>query len=222
MTLYKLLIIAITLLFLGCSDSDDNTMDFNNTQYQVTFDINWNERDFPTDYPANAHFSKLIGWSHKSSNTFMDVGTLASTGIKDMAERGTTSPLDAEISEMINNKEGHILYIGDGLSSGVGKIELIVEVNTDYPSISFVSMVAPSPDWYIGIVNVNLFDGDKFITDTTIVGKVYDAGTDDGTTFTSTNIISNPQKPIYIITQPPLGDGTEINEKFCTVKIVKL
>jgi hypothetical protein len=54
--------------------------------YKVTFEFNWNEQDYPNDYPSNAHFSKLIGWSHTPLNNFFKIGTIASTGIKNMAE----------------------------------------------------------------------------------------------------------------------------------------
>lgn len=66
--------------------------------YKVTFEFNWNEQDYPNDYPSNAHFSKLIGWSHTPLNNFFKIGTIASTGIKNMAELGATVALDEELA----------------------------------------------------------------------------------------------------------------------------
>ena len=102
------------------------------------------------------------------------------------------------------------------------KIEIDVEVDTNNPSISLITMIAPSPDWYVGIVNINLYEDEKFITEATLTGKVYDAGTDDGTTFNSPNKKTDPQQKIALIKSPPLGNGETVAEKFCTVKIKKL
>ena len=83
-------------------------------------------------------------------------------------------------------------------------------------------MIAPSPDWYVGIVNINLHENEKFISERTLDGLVYDAGTDDGLTFRSANKETDPQQKIFLLTAPSLGDGKTVAKKFCTVKIKKL
>jgi len=96
------LIIAITLN--SCKkDVVDGTLVNKRERYSVTFTIDWNATEYPTDYPGNAHFSKLIGWSHISNSTFFKLGTIASDGIEDMAELGKTNPLDDEIRDKITN-----------------------------------------------------------------------------------------------------------------------
>ncbi len=150
----------------------------------------------------------------------MKVGTFASKGIKDVAETGSTVEIKKEIEEKISNKEGKKFFKGSGLGSGVGKIE--IEVDRDYPSISLITMIAPSPDWYVGIVNINLYENEKFISELTLDGLVYDAWTDDGLTFRAANKETDPQQKIFLLTAPPLGDGKTVAKKFCTVKIKKL
>jgi hypothetical protein len=68
-------------------------------------------------------------------------------------------------------------------------------------------MLAPSPDWYIGTVNV-LLKEEKFVEIKTVDVLVYDSGTDSGTTFTSFDTITTPQEPITLLVDTPLGDGT--------------
>src|SRR5687767_6322821 len=63
-------------------------------RYRVTFDASWSAETHPTDIPANAHFSGLIGGTHASAATFWQEGAVASEGIRLMAERGRQSPLD--------------------------------------------------------------------------------------------------------------------------------
>ena len=91
------LILIIPILFIQCKK--ENTT----TTYEVTFDINWNEEDFPINYPSNPHFSKIIGWSHSSSSNFFSLESMASEGIQKMAELGATAPLSDEINQKIND-----------------------------------------------------------------------------------------------------------------------
>ena len=208
-----------TLIFTFCSKDDNG--DLMTAVYEVTFTFNWNSQDFPTEYPSNAHFSKLIGWTHTPSSTFFLNNTMASEGIQGMSETGATSPLDNEISERIKNDEGLHLYIGNNLGSGTGTINLEITVDEVNSSVTLATMIAPSPDWYVAIVNQNLLENDGFIDSVLVAATLFDAGTDSGETFTSGNIATEPKQPISIITESPLGDGTSINPIFATVKIVK-
>jgi hypothetical protein len=192
------------------------------TRYQVTFQINWNNQDYPTDYPANAHFSKLIGWSHKVNTNLFKIGSLASQGIKVMAESGATTPLDNELAAKIANKEGLAYYIGDNLGSGVGSISQIIEVNNNFSSVSLATMVAPSPDWYLAVVDINLLENGEFVSQKTVVGHIYDAGTDDGATYLSPNSVSSPKQPISLFIDPPMGNGVAITPTIATVTFTKL
>ena len=65
-------------------------------RYQVTFQGTWSAASHPVDLPSTAHFSPLVGGTHNASARFWNEGLLASTGIKAMAERRRTSPLDQE------------------------------------------------------------------------------------------------------------------------------
>ena len=56
----------------------------------------------------------------------------------------------------------------------------------------------------------------------TIHGGVYDAGTDNGTTFKSPNQTTDPQQPISLFVDAPLGDGEALNATIATVTFTKL
>lgn len=213
----------ITLLFFGCSKDEDVAPEFKGgAEYRVSFTIDWNSTDFPTDYPSNAHFSRLIGWSHNPTQTLFNVGTMASAGIKNMAETGSTSPLNDELAALVEEENGFNYFIGSNLSDGTGTIVLDIEVDSDHPSVTLATMVAPSPDWYVAVVNINLLDGDSFVSEKTLDAHVYDAGTDDGVSFTSSNAMSSPQQPISLFVDSPLGNGTELNATIATVTFTKL
>lgn len=230
----------IALLFFACSDEEDmlptgqgnrvptgqEDMVQNeaeeSTEYLVTFTINWNSVDFPTNYPSTAHFSRLIGWSHAADESFFKIGTVASNGIKNMAETGGTSPLDDELMQLIEEGRGYKQYIGSGLVSGTGEIEINVEVTEQYPSITLATMIAPSPDWYIAVVDINLMENNSFIDQKTVEAHVYDAGTDSGTTYSSANSVTDPQKSITLFVDTPLGDGVALNASIASVNFRKM
>lgn len=229
MTINKILIGLIGIAVLsGCKkDIVEPTNDTSNettktATYQVTFDLNWNSTDFPTDYPSNDHFSRLIGWSHNTSTDFFALGTTASQGIEDMAELGKTNPLDTEIADRIANGEGLDQVIGANLSSGVGQIIVELDVDENNPAITLVSMIAPSPDWYVGTIATNLLENGNFVTEKTVDAIMYDSGTDDGTTYNSANADSSPKQPISLITEAPLGDGTTSYVSIGSVTFVKM
>lgn len=219
----SILYLMLAVIIASCSESDgpiEMGIEGDAT-YTVTFTMHWNSTDFPTDYPSGAHFSKLIGWSHKSSSTFFAVGTTASDGIKDMAEEGGTGTLKTELEDKITDGEGFDFVLGGGLGSGTGDITVEVEVDANNPSVSLVSMVAPSPDWYVGAINVNLYDGSNFVDSKTVTAVVYDSGTDSGLTFSADNAPTNPQGSISLFVDSPLGDGTTLNADFATVTFTK-
>lgn len=88
----RLLMLAFILsFFLSCKESEtvlvkpDEPVENKTAEYTVTFSFNWNDNDFPVDYPTNPHFSPLVGWVHQKDNTFFDTGKTATDGIKIMA-----------------------------------------------------------------------------------------------------------------------------------------
>jgi len=123
----------------------------------------------------------------------------------------------------LKNNEGLSTYTGSGLNSGVGTISINITVNLDFPAVSLASMLAPSPDWFVACNNVNLLEDDGgFVIEKTVVGHVYDAGTEEGDTFSFNNDKSCPQEPIKEIVEMPLGNGTFVKPSLCTVVFTKL
>lgn len=68
------------------------------------------------------------------------------------------------------------------------------------PLVTVVSMLAPSPDWFVGVSGISLFEDGEFVESKTISLRVYDAGTDNGLTFGSANADTNPAQPISRLT----------------------
>jgi hypothetical protein len=56
-------------------------------------------------------------------------------------------------------------------------------------------MIAPSPDWFTGVANVNLMENGAWAASRTLDLVAYDSGGDDGTTYKAPDKDNNPKKP---------------------------
>ncbi len=165
--------------------------------YSVVFDATWSVATHPTDYPRGAHFSPLIGAVHDDGVRFWASGETATPGIESMAETGGTSTLRSEIrARMLANALSVISGSGLGTSPARTTISRVV-VRMDYPLVTLVTMIAPSPDWFVGVSGLPLMDEfGQWAEELEVTLYPYDSGTDDGATYTSANADSSPKQPI--------------------------
>ncbi len=210
-----LLILGFT--FFSCK-KEEVEVPKDSAVYDIVVQGMWAAASHPVNYPDNAHFSPIVGMTHNDKAALFTIGTNASTGIKNMAETGKTTELDAEIDNMISSGNVSSRVNGTGISSGTGGGVASLRVTGNHGLVSIVSMVAPSPDWYIGVQNISLIRNGEYITDTIISMESFDAGTDSGTDFKSENKPTDPAGPISVITDSPLGNGTEVRPALATIR----
>ena len=177
-------------------------------RYRVTFQASWSAASHPVDFPSSAHFSPLVGGTHTAQVTFWREGALASTGIKDMAERGLTATLVQEINAGIAAGTAQHAFTGAAISTSPGAATADFEISQSHPLVTLVSMLAPSPDWFVGVAGLSLFEGGQWLAERRVELLPWDAGTDSGRTFTSPDLVTAPPAPISLITAAPLApDG---------------
>ena len=179
-----------------CIAGPASAQDADTATYSVTFTGNWTDASTtPTgDLPGSAHFTTLIGAIHNSSVSFWSVGGTASPGVESMAEIGGTSILRSEIEASPH----HHAVIQQSFSfGGTGTATFNITVPKDHPLITLSSMIGPSPDWFVGISGRSLLDGQgTWQARIDINLYPYDAGTEDGDTFSLNNPNTNPQGTI--------------------------
>lgn len=164
--------------------------------YSVTFNATWSATTHPTDFPSGAHFSPLIGTVHSDSASFWAPGETASPGIEQMAETGGTGLLTREIRDEM---PGNALSVvnGRGIGSPASTTIQSVLVRKEFPLVTLVTMIAPSPDWFVGVAGRSLQDEfGQWVDELVVVLYPYDSGTDDGTSYRSPNADSSPKQPI--------------------------
>ena len=186
--------------FDNCGNSDETA------QYMVTFEGTWSSTTHPGAYPSNAHFSPFIGFSHAPEATLFSLGATASAGIQNMAETGGTSPLDDEIDLLIQAGFG-LEKIQGSVFDSPGSESATFTADVDHPFVTLTSMIAPSPDWFVAVKNLNLYEECQWADQKQVDVTVYDAGTDSGTDLTSANEAATPAESISLITTGPLAEN---------------
>ena len=213
-------LIGIALLISACKKKDPEEVVEESATYTVTFQGEWSSTSHPNSFPNGDHFSTLVGLTHPANTSIAQEGSLASAGIKSMAELGSTSPLTSEMNAKVSNNRGVVLMGNGNIPTGVSSENIDFTIYKDATHVSLVTMVAPSPDWFVGTLNTNLYYEGKFIETLTVDAVLYDAGTDDGISFNSANSPTNPQANITKLVASPLGNGTSVVRlgKFTFVK----
>lgn len=177
-------------------------------KFQLTFHSTWSAATHPDMFPGNPHFSGLIGATHNQNGQLWQPGNLASPGIEVMAETGSKSPLMDEIQQAIQMGWADGLISGGGIGLSPGNVTVEFEVSAAHSLLSLVSMIAPSPDWFVGVHGVELRPGGRWIDTLTLELFPYDAGTDSGTTYTSPNAEPAVHNPITTLaTAPVIHEG---------------
>ena len=113
-----------------------------------------------------------------------------------MAEAGNNTVLGAEIESKIQTGIAEQLIVAEALSFSQTEIFYEFSASDTHPLLSLVTMVAPSPDWFVGINSFNLRPNGSWLDKAIIDLNVYDAGTDDGEIYTSPNQPSSPKESI--------------------------
>ena len=176
--------------------------------YRVTLLATWS-KETHADFPGGAHFSPLIGLAHRATNTLFDVGMLASPGMQDMAEVGNNAKLRAEIAALRGSGAAFGWLDGRIHTLSPGKLVDTVRLDAAHPRLTVVTMIAPSPDWFVALENRNLLVDGQWVQELSVPAITYDAGTDSGPTFTALNQPTLPAEPIKKLVLP-LAPGSTI------------
>ena len=171
--------------------------------YELTFTATWTAGTHPSGFPSNPHFSGMIGGTHNDAVQFWSTGETASDGIKQMAEFGAQGTLRSEIEQAIRASNADAV-ISASVFNSPGNEQITFEIRPPWNLVTVTSMLAPSPDWFVGVSGLNLLDENRNWIDVLEVELfVYDAGTDSGPNYTSPDQATNPREAIRRIQELP-------------------
>lgn len=172
--------------------------------YSCILTNTWSGARHPIEYPSGrANWSPPVLVAH---NRFVDLwtpGDFSSPGVENVAELGTTDTLKSEIE--IYQTQG---LAGD-LVTGVHQFNMVdppqqfdpITLSPSYPYLSTISMIAPSPDWFSGIDSFSPRGPEGYwYAAFELATYPFDAGTEEGDTYSLDNEPSRPHGPIYQLT----------------------
>ena len=179
------------------------TNSLDTAEYEVAFKSEWTSATHPQEYPIGAHWSPLVGGTHRASAVFWEGGGLASRGIEDMAEVGSIVNLRNEINAAIGLGTAFNVFTRPGSIPGNGTVFTSFTMHRDFPLVTLVTMIAPSPDWFTGVHGISLRENGAWVETKTVVLNLYDAGTDSGRSYASLDSDTQPRERIRQITGFP-------------------
>jgi hypothetical protein len=178
--------------------------------YRLTVDNSWSERTHPGLVPPDAHFSWIGGGSHGPDASFWSAGALASPGIVQMAETGVTIELIAEVNDAIaagtagDTLDWRWWFCPDGIDHpSCGELTVEFEIDAAFPLVSLVTMLGPSPDWFVGVDSLSLRDAgtNAWIDEIVVDLHPWDGGTREANVFQLFGPPTTPPAPVSLITE---------------------
>jgi hypothetical protein len=169
-----------------------------NADYIIKFEATWSSSSHPDDYVSTAHFSPFVAYSYNGTDQgrIFTVGSVSTPGVEEMAETGATDILEEEINQIIEANNA-LSYVKGKRIDSPGQTEATLEFTQEFSHFIFVSMIAPSPDWFV-TEEADLFVDGQWVDQIVLDVISYDAGTDSGDSLTAANSDTDPKQPITL------------------------
>lgn len=188
---------GLLLAWSGPAAAADET-----ARFELTLDIIWSAGTAPFEFPEGAHLSRLFGATHGGCVVLFRDGWTASSGLELLAENGRGSLLLAEFAEAQRRGRLGRVIEGPGLGTVPGRVRVEFEATREHDLVSFVTMLAPSPDWFTGLADIRLLRDGDWIEEARFPLWAWDGGTDDGATYAAANADTQPRQSIRLLATP--------------------
>ena len=94
------------------------------------------------------------------------------------------------------------VYKASAGSAPTETVTMEIMVKDKYSLVSIITMIAPSPDWFVGIDSVNLCGSNGWEKSVEISLPGWDGGSDSGLGFESGNEMTMPHDLVKLLTEP--------------------
>lgn len=184
--------------------------DQNSATYSCTLTNLWSANKHPVGYDSSvansAHWSPPVLATHGEDYEIWAPKAMASPGVEGVAETGSTPRLQNEIEAAQADGIAGEFVIGNNQFNADDSPQIFedIQLTPNFPFLSTISMVAPSPDWFTGIYNFSPVDEEPNTDNVVwyesfgIATYPWDAGTEVGDTYSINN---SPQVPQLAISQ---------------------
>ncbi|KAH8398981.1 hypothetical protein KR222_007354, partial [Zaprionus bogoriensis] len=171
-------------------------------KYEIVLERKWAPNTHAKLYPDEdrTRIGEVIGASHSYSYRYWAYGELASKGMREMAEHGSTRTLELEIRENTKNGEVRTIIKAPGIGyrrNVLGTTLANARVDPRHHQISLAAKIDPSPDWIVGVAGLELCLSNCTWLERKVLNLYpWDTGTDAGPSYMSAD---QPQVPPDVI-----------------------
>ena len=145
-------------------------------------------------------------------------GKPASSGVESMAELGGTTSLKGEIEAAGTDHLSVLEGTTNSIDPTASESFTAVALTTDHPRVTLLTMVAPSPDWFVGVSGLSMLDSlGGWRPSRTVTLHPFDAGTEAGTGFSLDNDDTDPPEFIASL----VGKGKFSAEPIATLTFTR-
>ena len=199
--------------------------------YRIEVTDTWCRETHPFDFTqgidgefppsAGAHTSPTVVIAHNDQYNLFHDGDIASDSLCTVATTGSPAGLSGDLDADVNvygysvgvpiascGSETAVAAAQDGTTASQ-YLEITLSEGNSY--ISAVHMLAPSPDWFTAVREVNLCENGYWIQFGSGSEQPYDAGCDSGTDFIGEDIVTNPREGI---TEFEADDNVDVDGPF--------
>eukprot|EP00549_Striatella_unipunctata_P004125 CAMPEP_0118685436 /NCGR_PEP_ID=MMETSP0800-20121206/7242_1 /TAXON_ID=210618 ORGANISM="Striatella unipunctata, Strain CCMP2910" /NCGR_SAMPLE_ID=MMETSP0800 /ASSEMBLY_ACC=CAM_ASM_000638 /LENGTH=491 /DNA_ID=CAMNT_0006582341 /DNA_START=108 /DNA_END=1583 /DNA_ORIENTATION=+ len=180
--------------------TDSSVASTETVNYECQFINNWSAVNHPIMYPSSAHWSPPILAAHTNQYTMWEESGMSSDGVQLVAETGGTSTLQDELSSAVISGTVGTVVVGTSTFNSVTQVQFFddIEMTPTFHYMSTISMIAPSPDWFTGYYGVDFINSatETWYDEVVITTYAWDAGTEEGDTYSGANDATVPAEPI--------------------------
>lgn len=207
-----LLLLSLLLLLPRPAAAQCDTNPNATAVYALTLQNFASNSNFSVVPEPGLNFSPPVAIAHANRITFFLLRARASRPVEIIAEQGVNTPLVYLARSLIPSRlVKSVVDFGQPTLPGT-EVTVNIRVDCERPFVSFVSMLAPSPDWIVAVAREQLVNANgRFRARRQGPLFTYDAGTDSGGDFTppadlSLDIPTVPQQNIA----PLVEDETDV------------
>jgi len=142
----------------------------------------------PPDVKAGAHTSPTVVYTHGASAP-PAYGGHATQGVADIATTGNPAVFIADMtSHFLTHWKGGPATSCGAVDPTPAQTSVDLLLNEQNTKISAIHMMAPSPDWFTGIKNIEMCVDGYWAKTMTVTGVPCDAGVDGGVYFRTADV----------------------------------
>ena len=226
---FSLALLAATVLMVpavlaGAAGAADAGSPSEQRKFKSQFQGKFNGTALATNVavPTGAGFGETIFVAHKCDFSFFTVGNSASAGVQALAEGGSTSDFQAEVTAAVaaGNAQASWTIVAPNSPTGNKNGPNSVPVEDEFSCLTVLVKISPTSDWFAGVSAHDLRAGGTWPTpraDGSIFVDLFpfDAGTLDGTEFATSTTATSPQGTIASLR----NSGKFSNNKIARLKL---